>query len=74
MRNSEEIAVLDRLMLLTEVGKLPAKQRAVLGLMAAGYTQSESGTILGLTGAAIGNQRRNILSRLYCLMQDGDHA
>lgn len=37
-----------------KIRKLPDKQKVIIALQAAGYSQKESGTIIGVTGSTVG--------------------
>ena len=52
------------LLLLEALRKLPEKERAIVALRVAGYTQKECGQIVGLTRAAIGGIYKRGLTAL----------
>lgn len=55
------------------IEQLPIKQRIVLALRVAGYTQLESGTILGVTRAAVSGTLKRAVLRLQKLIVGEDN-
>lgn len=64
INRSEEEEISNRLELVELISKLPVKQRVVVALRAAGYTQEECGKILGVTRAAIGFSYKRAVRRM----------
>lgn len=54
LTTNEEDSIFDSLMLMDVIQDLTVKQRVVVALRSAGYSQLEAGKILGMTRAAIG--------------------
>lgn len=71
MGHSEEEQLISEMLLAEAVQKLPPKQRMVVALRAAGYTQQECGVILGLTRAAIGFIHKQALTQIRKLLLEG---
>lgn len=67
----EEEQIVDELLLDQAVQKLPPKQRMVVALRSAGYTQQECGVILGLTRAAIGFIHKQALAQIRQALAEG---
>jgi RNA polymerase sigma factor (sigma-70 family) len=69
--HSEEEQMMSEMLLDEAVQKLPPKQRVVVALRAAGYTQQECGVILGLTRAAIGFIHKQALAKIRQSLLEG---
>lgn len=48
----------------TKIKKLPDKQKAIIALQAAGYSQKESGMIIGTTGSTVGIVFKRVINKL----------
>jgi RNA polymerase sigma factor (sigma-70 family) len=66
----EEDSIIEKMLLTEAISKLPPKQRAVVALISAGYTQNECGRIFGMTRAAIGFIHKKALSHLRRLIEE----
>ena len=61
---AQEDDVIQRVLLTSHVKKLPAKERAIIGLLMSGYRQEEAANILGISSTAVGNAYRDTLKIL----------
>jgi predicted transcriptional regulator len=66
----KEDSVLDKVYFVEIIRSVPIKQRIVLALKIAGYSQLESGKILGITRAAISGTLKRATIRLQKTLKD----
>jgi RNA polymerase sigma factor (sigma-70 family) len=62
--SEEEDRIIDHMLLISAVHRLPPKQQVIVALRSAGYTQQECGDIVGMTRAAIGFIYKRAVRRL----------
>ena len=65
--DSIEDGALFNIILQDLIDQLPAKNRAVLGLLTASYTQQEAANLLGISRTSVGN----IFRRTISILRDG---
>lgn len=68
----QENALLQHIMLKKLVDKMDTRSRAVIALIAAGFTQADTSKLLGISRSSVGSVYRKTLVTLRLGLENGD--